>query len=142
MFHNKHVIAVLSLLVLASLVLAGCSGSANAQTGSTSGSFTGSGKVTQVNYTNTVESTGQIEPQHIASLNFSTTGVVAKSNVTAGQNVKSGDVLMTLDPSSVPANLQTAQSDLTNAQNALNQLTAPDLSTVATSQQSLSSTYN
>jgi multidrug efflux pump subunit AcrA (membrane-fusion protein) len=142
MFHNKRIIAVLSLLVLTSLILAGCSGSANAQTGSTSGSFTGSGKVTQVSYTNTVESTGQIEPQHIASLNFSITGVVAKSNVTVGQNVKAGDLLMALDPSSVPANLQTAQSDLTNAQNALNQITAPDLSTIATSEQTLSNTYN
>ena len=142
MSRNKHFIAAFSILVLASIVLAGCSGSANAQTGSTSSGFTGYGKVTQVSYTNTVESTGQIEPQHIASLNYSTTGVVAQSNVTVGQSVKAGDTLMTLDASSVPANLQTAQVDLTNAQNALNQLTAPDLSTVASAQQTLSTAYN
>jgi multidrug efflux pump subunit AcrA (membrane-fusion protein) len=139
MFHNKRTIAVLSLIVLAALVLAGCSGSANAQTGS--GSFTGYGKVAQVSYTNTVESTGNIEPQHIASLYFSTTGTVAQSNVAVGQSVKAGDTLMTLDPTSVPANLQTAQVNLTNAENALNQLTNPDLSTVATAQNTLSSAY-
>jgi RND family efflux transporter MFP subunit len=139
MFHNKRLIAVLSFFVLAAMVLAGCSGAANAQTGS--GSFTGYGKVTQVSYTNTVESTGNIEPQHIASLYFSTTGTVAQSNVKVGQTVKAGDTLMTLDPTSVPANLQTAQIDLTNAENALNQLTNPDLSTVATDQNALSTAY-
>ncbi|HSB65120.1 MAG TPA: efflux RND transporter periplasmic adaptor subunit [Anaerolineales bacterium] len=142
MFQNKRIIAALSFIVLASLILAGCSGSANAQTGSTSGGFTGYGKVTQVSYTNTVESTGQIEPQHIASLNFSTSGRVSQSNITVGQTVKAGDMLMTLDLSSVPANLQTAQIDLTNARNELIQLSAPDLSTVTTAGQTLSNAYN
>ncbi len=141
MFHNKRMIAVLSFIILASMVLAACSGAANAQTGSTSGGFTGYGKVTQVSYTNTVESTGNIQPQHIASLSFSTTGTIATTNVQVGQNVKAGDTLMTLNPSSVPANLQTAQSDLTSAQNALSQLTNPDLSTVATAQNTLATAY-
>lgn len=140
MYHNKRVVAVLSFVVLASLVLAGCAGSASAQTGSSS-SFTGYGKVTQVSYTNTLESTGQIEPQHIASLTFGTTGTVAQTNVQVGQSVKAGDTLMTLNPASVPANLQTAQSDLTSAQNALDQLTNPDLSTIANSESTLSSAY-
>lgn len=141
MYHNKRVITVLSFIVLAALVLAGCSGSANAQTGSSSGGFTGYGKVTQVSYTNTVESTGQIEPQHIASLSFPTTGIVAQSTVQVGQSVKAGDTLMTLNPASVPANLQTAPSDLTSAQNALNQLTNPDLSSIAAAENSLSAAY-
>ena len=79
MFHNKRLFAVLSAIILLSLVLASCSVSANAQTGSTSGGFTGYGTVTQTSYTNTVESTGQIQPQHIATLSFSTTGTVAQS---------------------------------------------------------------
>jgi HlyD family secretion protein len=141
MLQNKRALAVVSFIVLAALVLAGCSGSANAQTGSAAGGFTGYGKVTQVSYTNTVESTGNIEPQHIASLNFSTTGVVAQTNVQVGQSVKAGDTLMTLDPSSVPANLQTAQSDLTNAQTALNQLNNPDPSTIASAESTLSNAY-
>ncbi len=140
MFHNKRAVAVVSFFVLASLILAACSGAANAQTGSSS-NFTGYGKVTQVSYTNTVESTGNIQPQHIASLSFSTTGTVAQSNATVSQSVKAGDTLMTLNPSSVPANLQTAQSDLTSAQNALSQLNNPDSSTVATAGSALSSAY-
>jgi multidrug efflux pump subunit AcrA (membrane-fusion protein) len=141
MFHKKRTLAVFSLVVMAAMVLASCSTGANAQTGGTSGSFTGNGKVTQVSYTDTVESTGQIQPQHIASLSFSTTGTVAQSNVQVGQTVKAGDILMTLDPASVPANLLTAQTDLTNAQNALIQLTNPDLSTISTAEKALSDAY-
>ena len=141
MIHNKRIFAVMSTIVLAALVLASCSAQANGQTGGTSGSFTGYGKVAQINYTDTVESTGQIQPQHIASLTFSTTGTVAQSNVQVGQTVKAGDTLMNLDPNSVPANLLTAQTDLTNAQNALIQLTNPDLSTISSAEKTLSDAY-
>jgi RND family efflux transporter MFP subunit len=141
MFQNKRILAVISFVVLAAMVLASCSAQANAGTGGTSGSFTGYGKVAQVSYTDTVESTGQIQPQHITSLNFSTTGTVAQSNAQVGQTVKAGDTLMTLDPTSVPANLLTAQTDLTNAQNALIQLTNPDFSTVSSAEKTLSDTY-
>ena len=141
MYQNKRIFAALSAIVALSLVLAGCSANASAQTGSTAGGFSGYGTVSQISYTNTVESTGQIEPQHIVSLSFTTTGVVAQSKVQVGQTVNAGDTLMTLDPSTVQANLQTAQTDLTNAQNALNQLTNPDLSTLANAEKALSDAY-
>jgi RND family efflux transporter MFP subunit len=141
MFHNKRVFAVLSGIVLMALILAGCSGAASAQTGTTSGGFTGYGTVTQISYTNTVASTGQIQPQHISSLNFSTTGTVAQSKVQVGQTVNAGDVLMALDPATIPANLAAAQTDLTNARNALIQLTTPDLSTISNAEKALSSAY-
>ncbi|OGN95352.1 MAG: hypothetical protein A2Z71_02680 [Chloroflexi bacterium RBG_13_50_21] len=48
---------------------------------------------------------------------------------------------MTLDPASLPANLLTAQSDLTNARNALIQLTNPDLSTISNAEKALSIAY-
>jgi multidrug efflux pump subunit AcrA (membrane-fusion protein) len=139
---NKRIFAIFSLVVLLALVLAGCSGTANAQTGSTSNNFTGYGTVNQVSYTNTVESTGQIQPQHIASLAFTTTGKIAQSDASVGQTVSAGQTLMTLDPSSVPSNLITSQTNLTNAQNALNQLTNPELSTVSNAQKALSAAYN
>jgi multidrug efflux pump subunit AcrA (membrane-fusion protein) len=67
---------------------------------------------------------------------------VAQSNVTVGQKVTTGQTLMTLDPTSVPANLLTAQTNLTNAQNTLNQLTNPELSTVSNAEKVLSAAYN
>jgi multidrug efflux pump subunit AcrA (membrane-fusion protein) len=141
MFHNKHTFAGLSIILLLSLVLASCSAQANAQTGSTSSGFTGTGTVSQISYTDTVESTGQIQSQRITSLSFSTTGTVAQSNVKVGQTVNAGDTLMTLDPTSVSGNLLTAQTDLTNARNALSQLTNPDPSTVASAMSALATAY-
>ncbi len=141
MLRKKQLFTVLSMVVLLALVLAGCSAQASAQTGSTGSGFTGYGTVTQVNFTDTVESTGQIQPQHMTSLSFSTSGTVAQSKVQVGQTVNAGDMLMSLNPASVPANLLTAQTDLTNAQNALNQLTNPDLSTISNALKSLSDAY-
>jgi multidrug efflux pump subunit AcrA (membrane-fusion protein) len=141
MFHNKRGFTGLSMILLLALVLTGCSGAANAQTGSTSSSFTGYGTITQESFTDTVESTGQIQPQHITSLSFSTTGTVAQSKVQVGQTVNAGDKLMNLDPGSVPANLLTAETDLTNARNAYSQLTNPDLLTISSAQKTLSSAY-
>ena len=139
---NKKNFGVLSVIVLLALILTACSGTANAQTGSTSGNFTGNGTVNQINYTNTVESTGQIQPQHIGSLAFTTTGKVAQSNVSVGQSVSAGQTLMSLDPASVSSNLLTAQTNLTNAETALNQLTNPELSTVSNAQKALAAAYN
>lgn len=140
MVQNKRTIAAFTSLVLIALLLAACSGSGNSQTGS-SGNFTGYGQVQQIDYTNTVESTGQIQPQHMASLSFSTTGKVAQVNVAAGQTVSAGQTLVTLDPASVPSSLQTAGTNLTNARNALSQLTNPELSSIATAQKALSAAY-
>jgi RND family efflux transporter MFP subunit len=142
MSQNKRLFAVLSIIVLLAIILAGCSGSANAQTGTNSSGFTGYGTVNQVSYTNTVESTGQIQPQHIASITFTTTGKVAHNNIAVGQTVSAGQTLMSLDPASVSSNLLTAQTNLTNAETALAQLTTPELSTVSNAQKALSAAYN
>jgi multidrug efflux pump subunit AcrA (membrane-fusion protein) len=141
MFHNKRVFTAVSITILLALVLASCSARGVAQSGTGAGNFTGYGNVSQVSYTDTVESAGQIQPQHMTSLSFTSTGTVAQSNVQVGQMVNAGDMLMTLDPASVPANLLTAQTDLTNARNAYNQLTAPDLATISNAEKALSSAY-
>lgn len=141
MLHYKRVLTMMSITLLLALVLAGCSGQADTQASSATGGFTGYGTVTQENFTDTVESTGQIQAQHMTSMSFATTGTVAQSKVEVGQSVSAGDTLMTLDPGSVPANLLTAQTDLTNARNAYNQLTNPDLSTISNAQKGLSNAY-
>jgi HlyD family secretion protein len=141
MNQHKRIFGVLSVVVLLALVLAGCAGQTGAQTGSSSSGFTGYGTVTKVSYTDTVESTGQIQPFRMASLYWGTTGTVAQSNLQVGQTVNTGDTLMTLDPTSVPANLLTAQTDLTNARNALTQLTNPDQSTISNAEKALAAAY-
>jgi multidrug efflux pump subunit AcrA (membrane-fusion protein) len=141
MIHRKTLSTTFSILMLFSLVLVGCSSIGTQSSGSTSTSFTGYGTVTNVTYSETVESTGTIQPLHIVSVNWRTTGTVAQSSAQVGQTVNAGDTLMTLDSATVPANLITAQTDLINAINAVNQLTNPDLSTISNSWRSLSAAY-
>ena len=141
MSHYKQMTATISILVLWTLALASCSAQANPQTGAASGNITGYGTVSKVSYTDTVESTGQIQPRRMASLTWSATGTVAQSNIQVGQTVSAGDTLMTLDPTTVSSNLATAQTDLTNARNALIQLTNPDPSTVASAKSALATAY-
>ena len=141
MSYNKRTITVLTMIVLSALVLSSCSAQANAQTGSASSRFSGNGTVTKVSYTDTVESTGQIQTQRMASLTWSTNGTVAQSQVQVGQTVSVGDTLMTLDPTTVPPNLATAQTDLTNARNAFIQLNNPDPATISSAQSALATAY-
>jgi multidrug efflux pump subunit AcrA (membrane-fusion protein) len=142
MNQQKRTFGVLSVVIVLALLLAGCAGQAGTQTGSNSAGFTGNGTVSKVSYTDTVEATGVIQPQHIASLYWTTTGKVAQSNVTVGQKVNAGETLMTLDQASVSANLLTAQTDLTNARNAMTQLTNPDLSTISNAEKALAAAYS
>jgi multidrug efflux pump subunit AcrA (membrane-fusion protein) len=135
MIHRKTLSTAFSILMLFSLVLVGCSSIGTQSSGSTSTSFTGYGTVTNVTYSETVESTGTIQPLHIVSVNWRTTGTVAQSSAQVGQTVNAGDTLMTLDSATVPANLITAQTDLINAINAVNQI---DLSNAIISNQNAS----
>jgi RND family efflux transporter MFP subunit len=72
-------------------------------------------KVVSLNLAETVEATGTLEAQPFASLNWKTNGVVESVNVKPGQNVKKGDVLLTLQPDSTSASVASAQADLVSA---------------------------
>jgi len=102
--------------VLIGGILAGCSTQANA-------SQTSTGVVKEVTVTDTVESSGSIQPIQMAALSWGTSGTVAEVNVQNGEAVTTGDVLLTLDPSTVPSNIILAQNDLTDAKQALTDLT-------------------
>ena len=66
--------------------------------------------------TQTVAATGTIEPASQANLNFAVSGKVTAVNVTAGQTVKAGQSLATVDPTALNASLAQAQATLANDQ--------------------------
>jgi HlyD family secretion protein len=78
--------------------------------------------VTKLVVTDKVEASGAIQPVQSASLPWKTSGTVAKVDVKVGDQVKAGDVLLELDPTSAPANILSAQSELINAQKTLDDL--------------------
>ncbi len=69
--------------------------------------------------TATVGATGSVRAAQNAVLNWQTSGTVAQVNVKVGDTVKKGDVLASLDMSTVPQNVIAAQANLVAAQQAL-----------------------
>jgi HlyD family secretion protein len=75
-----------------------------------------------------VGATGSVRAAQSATLNWQISGTVEKVNVNVGDQVKKGDVLATLDPTSLPQNVIMAQSDLVTAQKSLEDLMNSDTS--------------
>ncbi len=66
--------------------------------------------------------TGTVEPSQVATITWATSGTVDHINVSLGDKVKKDDVIMSLDPTTLPIDVLQAEIDLINAQNALDQL--------------------
>jgi HlyD family secretion protein len=70
----------------------------------------------------TVGATGNVYTNQTVQLSWQTTGVVKDVNVTKGQLVAANTVLADLDQTSLPQSIISAQSDLTTAKKALDDL--------------------
>lgn len=79
-------------------------------------------QVVSLTLTETVDSTGSLEAEPFASLNWKTGGTVAEVFVQPGDFVKAGDILLTLDPTSTSSSIVSAQADLITAQENLDDL--------------------
>lgn len=75
--------------------------------------------VVRDNLTVTTATTGQIS-SGVYNLNFPTGGKIAEIDVTSGQNVKAGQILAKLDPTTLQDSLSSAQSGFNSAQVSLN----------------------
>ncbi len=70
----------------------------------------------------TISGTGTVRPKQSALLVWQSSGTVGEVLVEARQTVKAGDVLMSLDPDDLPAELLQAQLNQLNTSQALEQL--------------------
>lgn len=66
--------------------------------------------------------TGTVQPIQTVMLTWATSGIVGDVNVSVGQHVEKGSVLMTLDPDSISVDILQAEIDVINAQNSLDDL--------------------
>ncbi|MGH9011047.1 MAG: efflux RND transporter periplasmic adaptor subunit [Acidimicrobiia bacterium] len=73
----------------------------------------------------TVSATGTVQPATSLDLNFVNGGVLTAVNVKAGDKVKEGQVLATMDPAKAKVALETAQANLAAAQQKLDQAKNP-----------------
>ena len=69
-----------------------------------------------------VGATGVVRARQSAVLGWQTTGIVEKVDVSLGDQVQAGDVLSSLEKSSLPQTVILAQADLVSAQNAMEDL--------------------
>jgi HlyD family secretion protein len=95
------------------------------------------GEVTQITAVTSVESTGAVAAQQSGSVSWTTVGLINMVAVKVGDQVKKGDVLMTLEPATVPQNIIMAQADLINAQKALDDLLHPSELSIANAQKAV-----
>jgi len=115
---NKKIWWIASAVVVIIALLVGTLTHANAS----DAAVAESARVVSLTLTETVDSTGSLEAQPFASLNWKASGTVATIHVQPGDFVKAGDVLLTLDPTSTSASIVSAQADLINAQQNLEDL--------------------
>ena len=81
-----------------------------------------SASVVSLNVAEIVETSGSLEAQPSANLIWNTSGIVDEVYVKAGDRVQEGDVLMKLKTTSVSSSIISAQADLVNAQEELDDL--------------------
>ena len=114
---RNWVIAILAVVVVGVLAVTFLSANkTDAQTTSTEAT------VTSLELSETVESSGSLAAQPFASLDWKTSGVVEAVNVATGDMVKADDILVALDPSSTSSSIVSAQADLIDAQQELDDL--------------------
>jgi len=114
MFKNKTIRnwGIVVIVVIAALLAVRTFSSANAS----KRTVRAEGDVVSLTVAETIEASGSLEAQPFAALDWNTSGVVEKVNVKAGDLVKAGDVLLSLQITSASSNIISAQSDLVTAQ--------------------------
>jgi HlyD family secretion protein len=120
---------ILVLVILSSAVILSACSAGSSSTAGASSSADSLGAVSSVTVTDSIQTSGNLDADQLASLGWKTSGIVDKVNVKVGQNVKAGDVLATLKANSVPANIASAQADLVTAQRNLEDVKNSNLAT-------------
>lgn len=113
MFLKRSTKMILVITLLSTAILTGCVASTPAA------ESTGTGVVTESTLTDTVDSSGSLQAAQVATLTWNTSGVVSSVNVHAGDKVKSDEVLLELDATTVPASVIDGFVALANAKLAL-----------------------
>jgi HlyD family secretion protein len=138
MLKHKLTLKWLPVVLVAGLILTACGvrpSSGTNQSGS------GVGVVSHLTTVTTVEASGTVEAAQMATLSWKTTGQVKTVNVHTGDHVKAGDVLITLDVTTAPSSVQSAEADLVTARQNLQDLVAPTTQKVSEAEKTLADAH-
>jgi HlyD family secretion protein len=116
----------LALILVGALVLGGMRLLRSKNSTTTASSYSQTYTVARGNLTASVSPTGQVSPVKRVALSVDVTKLpLIELNVTTGQQVKKGDALARIDPSSLEQAAQQAQADLLSAEEALDKAKSP-----------------
>jgi RND family efflux transporter MFP subunit len=110
---SKKSAIALPVVIAFMIFISGCKQS------TASSSTSGFGYVSESTQTDTVESSGSVEPYQITTLNWKTSGTVLSVDAVANQAVTKGTVLAAIDPATAPTAVNEAISNLISAKQAL-----------------------
>lgn len=108
-------------IALTALIMSACSLGPAAGPPGEEGPFSRSTSVQQDSIQVTVSGTGELEASAVAIMSFKAEGTVGTVNAAVGDQVRQGQLLMELDPASLDANLASAQAELIQAEQALDE---------------------
>jgi multidrug efflux pump subunit AcrA (membrane-fusion protein) len=108
MFKQKRSFPLATLFLVGMLILTSCAPAASSSTTTS----TGVGAVTEITAVTTVQATGSITPLRLASIAWKTSGTVADVKVQLGQAVSTNEILMSIDPATVPDSLRSSLQNL------------------------------
>jgi HlyD family secretion protein len=134
---KKSVTSIISFILVAGIALAGCSaigGITNRTGGTPSASNYQIVQLKKSDLSQVVGATGTVRANQSATLTWQTSGTVEKLNVAIGDKVQTGQVLATLQKTSLAQNIVLAQADLISAQQALKDLYDTQLAQAQTEQ--------
>ncbi len=136
MYRTKRILGrILSLLTLG-MLLAGCS-SLSTGTTTTASTTATTATVKTITAVSSVSGSGSVTALQTVSVAWKTAGTVGAVKVKSGDQVKAGDVLMTIDPQSASTAMLQAQAELSSSVKALNDLLNPTALAVADAQQAV-----
>ena len=94
-------------------------------------------KVTLGTISTTISGSGTVRSGQSSTISWQTSGTVASVDVQIGQQVKAGDVLATLDPTTLSSSIIEAEAELIDAQAALDELLSPQPLAIAQAEAAL-----
>ena len=134
------VLGIVVVLVAAGGVYFATRQTANGQTGRNFLANAQTAKVIRTTLSNSVDSTGSLNPESRVPLSFGTSGTVAQVKVNVGDRVKHGDVLASLDTADLQLKVTQAEQAYLLQQMTYSNTVQADPRDIATAQSAYSST--
>lgn len=122
---NKHWVRAAAAAILI-LIIAACTAPGGPPGGDSGSQLTRTATVDRGRIEVQVSGTGQLEASAEASLGFATTGNVGAIEVEVGDAVEAGEELMRLDPTTTDVNIASAEAELIQAEQQLEDLQDPN----------------